>query len=1066
MSTDNALRLDVPSPGTLAELATADLPLGLRGGKPTRSFHRDIYLDTPDGELERRGVICRFRIGSDDRRTLTVDIRESQFDTLVDWERFESNVSDTDALAALQGSSEPARRLQAVIDSRRLGTRIELEVERKTRVVRSAGIPLRTFEIGYDQVAVHSGSLTRQFCEMEIRRLRRGGPSLEELADALQHAYGLRPNLASQLERAEDLLSAMEGDVPAEGVATIPEVTLVAVKNGHIAMRADADTLRLPLQEGRGEETSRSLGEGVICDATTELQLLDTLAATPGSPALEVWLAGDALENAEAMEQQGMVWVPYEDLFALAGAPALRDPKTLAALAFVARSEAFANVSSGPSGEAPSPLYSREALCHPTLSPEQLDPESKDPNQFLNRETSELEFNQRLIEMAEDPSVPLLARMRFLSIFSSNLDEFFMVRVGGLRRAVAEGKSDRGLDKMAAHERLDAIAVRLRYLLSRQKRCLEESCLPALAEQGIRIRPWADLDDEERASLKQYFTEQVFPLLTPHAITRAPGHPFPHITNLSLSLAVMVRDNETGRLRFGTITLPTHGRRFIPLEGDRDFVPLEEVVKENLGMLYPGRRVEAVHCFRVTRSGDIHLDESAAEDLLEAVEEEVKQRPFAGVVRLAVERTMPRDLRDLLQREMRMVGGGRGSMPGAAGIYEVDGLLDLTALSEIADIDRPDLQYPRFEGVNLLGDGESIFDRITQGDVLVHHPYDAFGASTEQFFVQAAADPDVQAIKLTLYRAGSRSPVVNALIEAARAGKKVDVFVELKARFDEERNIDWVRKLEAAGVHVVYGLVNYKTHAKTTLVIRREGNAVRRYVHIGTGNYNASTAKLYTDLGILSADPDLCSDLSDLFNELTGSSQAPQTPFRQLLVAPTNMLSRFLEMIDREIEHATAGRGGRIRVKVNGLADAAIIRSLYRASQAGVEIDLLVRSICNLRPGVPGLSERIRVICQLGSFLEHARIYHFGNAGNDEYYIGSADWRPRNLRRRVEVVTPVLASDSRVQLNEILETELADPLAWELRADGSYQRRRPADGSDRRTAQEQFMDARRSSVPD
>ncbi len=1066
MSTENILRLDVPSPDLLTELAVADLPLSLRGGKPVRSFHRDIYLDTPDGELERRGVICRFRLGSDDRRTLTVEMRESQFDTLVDWQRFESDVAETDPTAALQGSSEPARRLQAVIDPRRLGTRIELETERKTRIVRTAGIPLRTFEIAYDRVAVHSGSLTRHFCEMHIRRLRRGGPKLEELADALQEQHGLRPNLASKLERAEDLLSAMEGDLPGDAVTAIPEVTLVAIKNGYIAMRFADGVLTLPLQEGRGEDASRSLGAGVICDESTDLQLLETLAASPGSPALEVWIARDALDNPDAMAQSGLVWVPYEELFSLPGAPALRDPKTLAALAFVARSEAFAELSAAGATEPPDPLYVRDAQRAPVLAPEQHDLQEKFAEQFLNREMSELEFNQRLLEMAEDPEVPLLARVRFLSIFSSNLDEFFMVRVGALRRAVADGKSERGLDRMAAHERLDAIAVRLRYMLNRQKRCLEEGCLPALADQGIRILRWADLDEDKRAFLKKYFTEQVFPLLTPHAITRAPGHPFPHITNLSLSLAVMVRDNETGRLRFGTITLPSHGRRFVQLADGFDFVPLEEVVKENLGMLYPGRRVEAVHCFRVTRSGDIQLDESAAEDLLEAVEEEVKQRPFAGVVRLAVERTMPRDLRDLLQREMRMVGGVRGSMPGAAGIYEVEGLLDLTALSEIADLDRSDLQYPRLEGTDLVDASASVFDVVKQSDVLVHHPYDSFGGSTQQFFEQAAADPDVQAIKLTLYRAGSRSPVVNALIEAAQAGKQVDVFVELKARFDEERNIDWVRKLEAAGVHVVYGLVNYKTHAKTTLVIRREGDAVKRYVHIGTGNYNASTAKLYTDLGILSADPDLGSDLSDLFNDLTGSSQAPQTPFRQLLVAPTNMLSRFLEMIEREIEHAEAGRGGRIRVKVNGLADAEVIRSLYRASQAGVDVDLIVRSICMLRPGVPGLSDRIRVISQLGSFLEHARIYHFGNAGADEYYIGSADWRPRNLRRRVEVVTPVVAEASRARLDMILETELTDPLAWELRADGSYERRRPGAGADRRTAQERFAEARKTTVPE
>ena len=1063
MSTESILRLEVPSQELLDRLTTEPLPLGLRGGKATRGFQRDIYLDTPDGELQARGVTCRFRIRMDDRRTLTVTIREAvgAAASLIDWQRFESDVAEIDPVEALQGMSEPARRLRAVLDPQRLGVRVELEIERSVRVVRTGGLPLRIFEIAYDRVGVRSGSLVRQFQEIRVRRLRRGRPDLDELAQALQTQYGLKAVLASQFERAEELLSAMGSEAPSGTVTTVPEVSLIALYSRHIAMRFAGAALRLPFREGSGADACRQLGVGWLSDGGAAPRLLGTVAAAPASPALEVWLSRGSGGDPEGMNSDGLVWVSVEEALSLAGAPVLRDPKTLAALSLMARSEPlhelFAEGTGADVVPTPTPVFSRESLRDPTLSPDELDPKNSTPAQFLNGEMSWLEFNQRLIELAEDSAVPLLARIQFLSIFSSNIDEFFMVRVGALRRAIAAGTTDRGHDGMAPHDQLDAIAVRLRYLLARQRRCLEHSCLPALAKHGIRILRWSELSAEQRAYLERHFEEQLFPLLTPHAITRAPGHPFPHISNLSLSLAVMVRDEDTGRLRFGTITLPPRVPRFVRLPESSHFVPLEEVIRENLADMYPGRRVEAAHCFRVTRSGDLELDEEHADDLLQAVEEEAKRRPFAGVVRLEMERSMPRELCDLLQRELRMVSAGRSSTPGAGGIYEVEGLLDLSALGEIASIDLAELQFPEYAGKWTVGDDQSIFDVMRERDLLVHHPYDTFEHSTQRLFEAAASDPDVEAVKLTLYRAGGRSPVVEALIKAAKAGKQVDVFVELKARFDEQRNIEWVRKLEAAGVHVVYGLVQLKTHAKTALIVRREDGAVRRYVHVGTGNYNAATARLYTDLGLLSCDPDLGADLSDLFNELTGSSQAPQTSFRRILVAPSAMMKRFRALIEREIQHAKEGRGGRIRVKVNGLADRRMVRALYRASQAGVEVDLVVRSICTLRPGVAGLSDRIRVVSHIGRFLEHARIYHFGNGGDDEYYIGSADWRPRNLRRRVEIVAPVLEESARARLDRILETELSDPGAWDLTADGAYVRRSLAEGTEGRSAQEQFM---------
>jgi polyphosphate kinase len=470
-------------------------------------------------------------------------------------------------------------------------------------------------------------------------------------------------------------------------------------------------------------------------------------------------------------------------------------------------------------------------------------------------------------------------------------------------------------------------------------------------------------------------------------------------------------------------------------------VPTESVVRGQLGELFPSREVVAAHAFRVTRSGDIHLDELGTASFVQAVAEEVRRRPWGPVVRIEVERGMPQELRDLLQRELRFEESELHSALGPSDVYEADNPVDLSALDEVAgQVSRAGLDYHRYAARDPFAGERSIVARLDQGDVLVHHPFDSFAASFERFITEAADDPATVAIKLTLYRPGGPSAIGDALRRAAAHGKEVSVFVELKARFDEELNIGWAQSLEAAGIHVITGLATLKTHAKIALVVRREGNRTRRYVHVGSGNYNPDTAKVYTDLGLFTADDAIGEDVHALFNELTGSSRPPQAAFRRLLVAPTNMLDRFLALIARESEHARAGRGGRIQAKLNGLADATVISALYRAAQAGAQIDLVVRGLCMLRPGVPGLSEGIRVVSVLGRFLEHARIYRFENAGAPEYFTGSADWRPRNLRRRVEVITPVSDAAARARLDRILALELTDPGAWQLQSDGSYTR--------------------------
>ncbi|OLE96769.1 MAG: polyphosphate kinase 1, partial [Cyanobacteria bacterium 13_1_20CM_4_61_6] len=538
-------------------------------------------------------------------------------------------------------------------------------------------------------------------------------------------------------------------------------------------------------------------------------------------------------------------------------------------------------------------------------------------------------------------------------------------------------------------------------------RCFRESCLPALAAHGVRVLRWAELAEPQREVLRRYFVEQLFPIMTPQALTRAPGHPFPLIPNLQLSLAAVVRDAGAGPIHFAYLKVPDAAPRFVALPDGETFVPVEDVIRANLSLLYPGRVVEQAHGFRVTRGADLELDEHHAASLLQVIEEEARRRPYGAVVRVEVEQEMPLAVRELLLRELLFEDATPVGSLGSGDLYEAVGLLGLGALREIARLPKPELDYPPWRGRVPIAPAQSVFAALAERDVLVHHPYDSFEASVERLFVEAADDPHVVAIKLTLYRAGGHSGIVDALLRAAALGKEVFVFVELKARFDEERNIDWARKLEQAGIRVVYGLVELKTHAKTALIVRREQGGIRRYVHIGTGNYNAVTATLYTDLGLLSADEALGADLNDLFNELSGSSQPPRTAFRQILVSPTYLLQRVIELVDREAAHARAGGSARIRAKLNGLADPDVIAALYRASQAGVDVDLSVRGVCTLRPGVPGLSARIRVVSIVGRFLEHARIYHFANGGDPEYYIGSADWRPRNLRRRVEVVAPV-----------------------------------------------------------
>jgi polyphosphate kinase len=650
---------------------------------------------------------------------------------------------------------------------------------------------------------------------------------------------------------------------------------------------------------------------------------------------------------------------------------------------------------------------------------------------YLNRELSQLDFDERVLAMAEDPKLPLLERVRFLAIFSQNLDDFFQVRVAGLKEQVLAAVAVASPDGMSPLEQLRAIRVRVEGLVARQVASFNDGIVPALADAGIALVRADEVTKKELSQLHSVFRQQIFPVLTPLAVD--PGHPFPYISHLSLNLAVMVRDTQRRQQRFARVKVPPVLPRFIPLVEGQRYVPLEDVIALHLQALFPGMEVVAHHPFRVTRDGDLDDVDSDAEDLLAAIQTELRRRRrHARVVRLEVDPGMSPEVLELLTRELELQ---------PADVYQTEGLLDLSSLGALSQLDRPDLKeepwtpttQPRLRGLG--AEVPDLFAVLRSGDVLAHHPYDSFATSVEAFIDHAASDPDVLAIKQTLYRtSGPGSPIVRALIRAAEAGKQVAALVELKARGDEQANIAWARALEEANVHVVYGLVGLKTHAKVTLVVRREGRHIQHYLHVGTGNYNPSTANLYEDVSLLSADPDLGADVTELFNLLTGYSR--QSRYRKLMVAPTTLRAGITQLIQRE-----AVPGGRIVIKVNNLIDSDIIDALYAASQAGAQIDLIVRNMCSLRPGVAGLSERIRVRSIIGRFLEHSRIFSFGNAGQPEYYLGSSDLMPRNLDRRVEAVVPVTDTKLCGRLSEIFEILLADDvLAWELCPDGTWQR--------------------------
>ena len=895
----DALRFDVPSAAQLMELATAPLPPALRVGAPTRTLYRELYLDTADGALRRRGVTCRLRLDVDDRRVLSLRVGTPPDAAVPVAPRVvAAPVRAAEPAAALAEDTAPGRRLRAIVDPALLEVRVALEVERWTRTACPDWLRRPRLELHFDRVTVRRGTATRGFQQLCVHRRRGDGPALEELATALEHGHGLRRVAAGRRERAELLLKWMQSaeDAPSTGSSSSQE-----------------------------------------------------------SGAMEI--------------------------VAAAADDALLDP-----------------------------------------------------------ELSQLAFQERVLALAEDAATPLGERLRFLAIVGGNLDEFFAVRVAGLKAAAAELLEEQAPGGLQRRAQLQAIARRAAALVERHYRCWR-ACAEPLAAHGVRVVPWTGTSDAGRARLRERFREEIHSALTPMAMTLSPGHPFPRLPHLSLSLAVVLRDRDQGPSHFAEVEIPEELPRFLDVEradGGRDLVPVEEVIRANLDVLYPNTRVEQAYPFRVTRGEDLGLVEDGADDLLEAVSEATSRRTGNGAVRLEVERGMPAVLRELVLDELRREPGAAAGQLGDEDVYEIDGLLDLRRLGAIALPAGPATAFPPFRPGRPVPRDRPMLAAIAEGDLLVHHPFESFEHTVVRFLREAAADDDVTAIKITLYRVGDCSPVGDALVEAARRGKSVAALVELKARADEARNVRWARALAKAGGHVIYGLVGLKTHAKVALVVRREGERLRRYVHVGTGNYDTRAGLHYTDLSLFSADDDLAADVTDLFNGLTGSSAPPARLPRGALVAPGQLLPALLAEIEREAAHARAGRPARIRIKVNGLSDGDVVRALRDAARDGVRVELAVRGICTLRPDATG---NLRVVATVGRFLEHSRIYAFDGDGAPHHYIGSSDLRARNLRHRVELLVPVRDPVGRETLDRVLDLYLNDPTAWELTATGEYVRR-------------------------
>ncbi|MEQ1856003.1 MAG: polyphosphate kinase 1 [Longimicrobiales bacterium] len=1025
------LNFAVADEAAFLQLAASRRPFGMAATPPAYHLLRETYFDTVDGALSERRMTLALRLDADGRQTVElVEMEAVNLTGVVEQSVYETAVEGTGLYATLAGPSEVATRVRAVVEPEALRPQIALDLDRESRELKSGIFGRPTHRLTLDEIVAQAPGVTRALREVTITELAQGGPGIEVLAAHAKSRHGLHGDGSCSYERVKRLLTEVPEGLGVDATQEV-RVALLLIQGWSVALLDEGPGLTLPLARGSGEDLAREyLAEVLGADASegADVDLVGFATPRKGGFDTEVWLHE---VSAVSERPRGFVWLPLLELLERIGAPRLRDPGLVATLLMLVRSETGVRLlRDAPSRRGPPqalPLRARLNGAEP----------GEDADDLLDLDLSILDFNVRVLEMAEDSRTPLLERLKFLSIFSSNMDEFFVVRVARIKEEIGRGTADEQAD-FSPTQLLGLVGIRVRALIARGYACFTQLLLPELAAQGVHLRRWNQLQPAQRDALERRFTEEIFPVLTPLKLSASAVRSFPRLVSLGLALAAVLRRPGEARTDLGYVAIPHDLPRFLNIPDSKDVIAIEDVIIANADELFAGE-VEDAHTFRASRTADVEVDEDSSGSLLEAVADEVERRPYNPVIRVEVEASMPRELRAYLLKEIRAEQGGEAATLTRSDIYEVDGLLDLRRAGELCDVDVDGGRYEPHTAIRPLAEHTSIFDALSRGDILVHHPFHDFDSTVGRFLSEAAADPEVVSIKLTLYRTGRRSPVMEALLQAVEAGKDVAVFVELKARFDEESNIEWTHRLKEAGANVVTGVLGFKTHAKTALVVRREEQGLRRYVHIGTGNYNAQTSRFYTDFGLMSANPDLGADLHDFFNELTGSELPPGRRFRRLLVAPNSLVQELERMIEREAEHARAGRPARIQAKLNGLADRKIVLALYRAAQAGVDVDLVVRSICTLRPGTPGLSERIHVRSILGRLLEHSRIYFFENGGHPEYYIGSADWRARNLRKRVEVVTPVDDAAARAVLRAVLDAHLADPCAWVLRPDGAFE---------------------------
>ena len=1049
MQPERVLRFEVPGRDILEEMASAPLPGRLAQVSSDVRFSRVVFFDTATGDLENKGATVRLSINDQGRQILGVDVREQLTEEGgVIRRHSESEVTATDPSVLFSGIAEPAQIVRALIDPRRLVPALELEVMRRQRIAHAEDNNDQ-ITFAYDAITVRKGDVTGELFEVEVCLPNNGSAKFEGLVQQLERSHQARLTLAETVGRARELLRRMEVERLQENVKAAREVAVVPYDRGRIALCPKGAHLRVPSGRGSGHEAVRRVLSEHFGRPYGRIRYLGTNPGTESHPSVEVWLAEDV-----ANMKDHCVWTRLEDVLNMVGTPTLRDARTLAALNSVARSNVVGRAAlrsrvgqlESEEEDSDTATLFELTVSHQNAQRPEIDdvaPRDVPHGLLLNPDVSRLHFDERILVMVEDEQMPLLERVKFLSMFWSRLDDFFMTRIADFKEQVAEGEKELSIDGLTSIEQLELTRLRARHVAERAYAALSTLLLPQLAEHGIQLLNWKELSDADRSYLRDTYTQRVETVITP--VIADPTHPFPHIRNLRPAIAAIVRLPESTREHFVAIQLPGELPRFVPLPGGKRFVPLEEIILAVLPNLYRGLEVVRAHTFRVTRSGNLEIAEEPAGGILPAVEAEVARRPFGGSVRLEVESTMPAPIRDRILRELQFEIPESVSSLSEADVYPVERFVDLVAFKEIADVPVEELHFEPIKQHKPFAENTPIFEQLKQGDRLVCFPYDSFAHSVERMITEAADDPDVVSIKITLYRTDRGSRIVQALARAREAGKDAFALVELKASFDERRTVDWARSLESSGVHVVYSPANFKVHAKTALVVRREAGELQRYAYIGTGNLNAATARGYTDIGLFTTDPELTEEVNGVFNVLTGYSAGAQ--FRHLLVSPFTMRTRFLELLDREVEHARAGRKASVRIQMNGLADRRMIGALYRASRAGVRVEMAVREICCLRPGVPGVSENITVVSKLGRFLQHSRVYRFENNGEPEYFIGSADWRPRNLSKRVEVITPIRNPKHRAILDELLESYLSDPEAWRMRPDGSYVRNEQIVGS-------------------